>query len=139
MRRILGGLTLRSLGFLVFGGLVLCLMVSRPVCAQVGASLSGVVSDSSGAVVPGAKVSIADTATGATRDVVASDAGYYTASNLQPGPYQITVSATGFTTKVASGLNLTVGGQQVLDLTLQVGQVSQQVNVTAEAAAVELT
>ena len=124
---------------LVFGGLVLFLVASRPVCAQVGASLSGVVIDSSGAVVPGAKVSITDTATGITREVVATDAGFYIANDLQPGPYQVTVTATGFRTLVRSGLNLTVGGEITLNLSLEVGQVSQQVEVTAEAPIVELS
>src|SRR5467141_2662165 len=108
--------------------------------AQVsGATLSGTVMDSSGAVIPNAQVAITDVATGVTRTVSSGSAGLYTAPNLLPGIYEVRVTAPGFSTQVQKGVTLTVGAQQALDIKMQVGQVSQTVEVTAEAPTVELT
>jgi hypothetical protein len=108
--------------------------------AQVsGATLTGTVKDSSGAVIPNAQIAITDVATGVTRTVSPGGAGLYTAPNLLPGTYEIRVTATGFSTQVQRGVTLTVGAQQVLDFTMRVGQVSQTVEVTTEAPTVELT
>jgi hypothetical protein len=108
--------------------------------AQVaGATLTGTVKDSSGAVIPNAQVAITDVATAVTRTVSAGGAGLYNAPNLLPGTYEIRVTATGFRTAVQKGITLTVGTEQVLDFTMQVGQMSQTVEVTTEAPTVELT
>jgi outer membrane receptor protein involved in Fe transport len=108
--------------------------------AQVaGATLTGTVKDSSGAVIPNAQVVITDTATGVTRTVSPGSAGLYTAPNLLPGTYEVRVSATGFSTRLQKGITLTVGLEQVLDFTMQVGQMTQTVEVTTEAPTVELT
>ncbi len=108
--------------------------------AQVtGATLSGTVTDASGAAVPGAQISIKNVATGVTRDLVADSGGFFSAPNLLPGNYVATVKSAGFSTLIRSGLTLTVGAQQQLNMTLQVGQVSQNVEVTGEAPAVELS
>ena len=80
------------------------------VYAQVsGATLSGTVKDSSGGVVPKAKVAITDTGTAVTRNAVGDDSGIYTAPNLLPGNYTVSVTAPGFSTAVRSGVTLTVG------------------------------
>src|SRR6267154_1855621 len=108
--------------------------------AQVsGATLSGTVMDSSGAVIPNAQVAITDVGTGVTRNVTSGSAGFYTAPNLLPATYEVRVTAPGFSTQVQKGVTLTVGAQQALDIKMQVGQVSQTVEVTAEAPTVELT
>src|SRR6266699_2868793 len=108
--------------------------------AQVaGGTLTGTVKDSSGAVIPNAQVVIMDVATGVTRTVSPGGAGLYTAPNLLPGTYEVRVTATGFSTQLRKGITLTVGEQQVLDFTMQVGQMSQTVEVTTEAPTVELT
>jgi len=108
--------------------------------AQVsGATLTGTVKDSSGAVIPNAQVVIMDVATGVTRTVSPGGAGLYTAPNLLPGTYEVRITATGFSTAVQKGVILTVGEQQVLDFTMRVGQMSQTVEVTTEAPTVELT
>src|ERR1700692_1922017 len=108
--------------------------------AQVaGATLAGTVKDSSDASVPQAQVAITNVSTGVARNVTTDSAGFYTAPNLLPGDYEVKVTAQGFSTALHKGISLTVGAQQALNITLQVGQVSQTVEVTTEAPTVELT
>src|SRR6202048_2504017 len=104
----------------------------------VGATLSGTVTDQSGGVVPKADVAILNTATADTRTVTTNADGIYSAPNLQPGPYSVTVTAAGFSKIVQNNLTLTVGSSQVLNITMQVGQSSQTVEVTAEAPSINL-
>ena len=107
--------------------------------AQVaGATLSGTVTDSSGAILPQATVSVRNVSTDITRNTTTSSSGLYSIPNLLPGTYDVKASAQGFSTHVATGVVLTVGAQQVLDITLQVGQISQTVEVSTEAPNVEL-
>ena len=128
-----------AFGFSVVVALAISLSVSVCVYAQVaGATLSGTVSDSSGAAMPNATVSIKNTATGVARDVTTDAAGFYSAPNLLPGTYEVTVSATGFETRVESNLSLAVGEERGLNPIMQVGQVTQQIKVTAAAATVQL-
>jgi len=125
---------------LAFTVLALSLLACFPLYSQVtGGMLSGTVTDTSGAVIPRAKIVITNTATGVNRQVTTDNDGFYTAPNLQPGAYQITTSATGFATQVRSGITVTVGGQQLLNLVLQVGVVSQKVRVTAAPSLVQLS
>ena len=119
--------------------LIISLLISSPGYAQVaGATLSGTVTDPSGAGIPNAHLSIKNTATGVTTDVTTDSAGFYTVPNLTPSTYEVTTTAQGFTTQLATGITLTVGAQQTLNIPMQVGQVTQQVQVTGEAAAVQL-
>jgi outer membrane receptor protein involved in Fe transport len=116
------------------------LLLTNGANAQVaGAILTGTVRDSSGAVIPKAQVTIIDVATGVTRKITADNAGLYSAPNLLPGNYQVSVTAPGFSTEVRSGITLTVGAQQILDITMRVGQVTETVQVTGEAPLVQLT
>src|ERR1700676_39457 len=103
-----------------------------------GATLSGTTSDSSGGVIPGAQISIRNTATGITKDVLADSAGYYAAPNLAPGTYEVKVTAKGFNTAVST-VTLAVGAQQQLNIPMKVGETSQTVEVTAAAPQIELS
>jgi Carboxypeptidase regulatory-like domain/TonB-dependent Receptor Plug Domain len=115
------------------------LLVSRHIYAQVvGATLSGTVTDQSGAVIPSTQISIKNINTGVTRTVTTDAAGFYTAPNLLPGSYEITTTAPGFATLVQTGITLAVGSQQVLNFTLQVGRVTEKVQVAGEAPTVQL-
>ena len=120
--------------------LILAILSSAPSSAQVaGATLSGTVTDSSGGVVPNAQVVIINVATGVTSKVTTNSDGFFISANLLPGEYNVTVSAKGYTTQERTGISLTVGAQQVFDLTLKVGSASTEVMVvTAEAPAVQL-
>jgi hypothetical protein len=122
---------------------VLLLMLSIVSCTgaygQVaGATLSGVVADSSGAVVAGAQISIKNLGTGITRNVVADTAGVYSAPNLLPGEYAVTTTAPGFATTVQPRVTLEVAAQQVLNITMRVGKSTERVEVTDILPAVQL-
>src|SRR5437016_525306 len=115
------------------------LLLTNSANAQVaGAMLTGTVTDTSGAVIPKAQVTITDVATGVARRITADTAGLYSAPNLLPGTYQVSVTAPGFATEVQNGITLSVGAQQVLDVTMRVGQVNETVQVTGEAPMVQL-
>jgi len=124
----------------IFILLALGVFVTGQIYAQVaGAMLKGTVTDATGATVPKAQVSVVDVATGIAHNVTTDAAGTYSAANLRPGEYQVRVTATGFSVEVRSGITLTVGAQQVLDIALKVGQMSQVVEVAGEAPTVELS
>src|SRR5690242_6421057 len=75
------------------------------------ATVSGTVSDSGGAVIPGAKIVILNEETGSSRDLQSDETGRYTAPSLGLGEYRVTASKEGFQTQVRSGITLTVGRQ----------------------------
>ncbi len=103
------------------------------------ASISGRVTDASDAAVPGATVTIKNTATSATQTATTDEQGRYALLDLPIGPYDLTVSKTGFQNVARTGLILTVGSAPVLDFQMTVGQASETVSVSAEAAQVETT
>ena len=88
---------LHRVAFSAFLILAIAILSAGPTYAQVsGADLSGTITDPSGAAIAGAKVTITNKATSVTRDVTADAAGFYSAPNLLPGPYEVTASAAGF-------------------------------------------
>src|SRR6266542_1610244 len=113
---------------------VLCvLLLSVNGAAQTtSATLSGVVEDATGAVVPGVKVTARNAQTGASRDSTTDSAGRYNFINLEPGRYELRAERTGFKTALQSNVAVTVGGAVVVDLTLQIGNVSEVVEVTQD-------
>ena len=118
----------------------LLLLVCLPLLyagAQTTAQVSGTVLDASGAAVAGAQVQITDTDTNALRTAQSGDDGSYSFPNLPIGPYKLEVSKSGFTTYVQSGIVLQVGTNPTVNVTLQVGAVTQTVEVQANAAMVE--
>ena len=124
-----------------FASILAVLFVFLPLCAHAqvsGATLTGTVTDSSGAVVPNVQVSIKNEGTGEVRTVTVDSAGFYSAPNLLPAQYDVSASATGFATVEQKDVTLTVGAQQVLNIKLPVGKVNEKVEVTDMAAAVEL-
>src|SRR3984893_12861824 len=117
----------------------LCTLLASHADAQIsGATLSGTVTDQSGGAVAQATISVKNIATGILRTTTTSAAGFYSAPNLLPGVYEVKAEAQGFSSKIQTGVNLTVGEQQVLNFTLQVGQMSQTVEVNTEAPNVDL-
>src|SRR3984885_1350632 len=110
-----------------------------PLFGQGTASLSGRVVDASGAAVPGATITIKNTATSATQTVTSDDQGRYAVTDLPIGPYDLTISKTGFQNSARTGLTLTVGATPGLDIQMTVGQASETVSGNAEGAQVETT
>jgi hypothetical protein len=118
----------------------ICTFNSSSVRAQVtGATLSGTVTDPSGSIIAGADVAIKNLGTGIVRSVTTDSAGLYSAPNLIPGDYEVSVSAAGFSKAVQSNLTLSVGQQQSLNISLKVGSSTQTVTVEEAAPTVELT
>jgi hypothetical protein len=127
------------LAFQLVAFLAVSIFLGYPMYGQVvGATLSGTVKDPSGAIVPQAQVLIKNVATGINTAVTSNSDGFYAAPNLLPGAYEVAASARGFATAVQPQITLTVGAQQVLNFTLTVGQVSEKIQVTGIAPAVEL-
>src|SRR3984885_10610596 len=119
---------------------VLFFSVAMSVAAQLPTgTFLGVVKDSSGAVVPGATVTIQSVETNQTRNAITDSSGAYRVPALPVGHYSIKVEHGGFKTETQTGLNLEVGQEAVVDFTLQVGTTEQQVQVTGEAQQVNTT
>ena len=131
MKRKLG---LQTLLFLL--GLCLLSAVVRAQSSTVG-SISGTVKDPSGAAVPNVEVAIKEETTGNTRTVTTNDDGFYSAPSLPAGRYTISAGPQGFKTTVNSGVDLHVSERLVVDLALQVGNVSETITITSEATQVE--
>ena len=121
------------------GVVVLCVVATGNARAQAvaGSQLSGVVRDSSNAPIPGAEVTVTKTDTGMVRTVFTSLDGAYAFPNLPVGPYQLKVVLQGFNTYVRDGIVLQVGSNPELNVTLAVGNISEQVTVIANSSLVE--
>ncbi|HLJ16086.1 MAG TPA: TonB-dependent receptor [Bryobacteraceae bacterium] len=129
-----------AVGLAIFVVFCFSLMMGVVAHAQVtGATLTGTVTDPSGAVVAGAQVSAKNSATGDTRQVTTDSAGLYNMPNLTPGAYDIKVSSTGFATSAQSGITLAVGQTQQLNFALKVGDTTTTVQVTEAAPQIDLT
>src|SRR6266478_7525115 len=96
-------------------------------------TISGLITDSSGAVIPNAVVVATNTATGAKAQTISSSTGNYVVPNLPVGPYEVSVAISGFKASSRSGINVSSNDNIRLDMTLEVGQTSERVNVSAEA------
>ncbi len=108
--------------------------VSPTSSAQItNATLTGVVTDQNGAALAGAHVSVLNVNTNAVTKVDTNSSGVYTAAQLLPGAYSVTTDIAGFKRSVDTGITLTVGAQATLNVVLQVGDVSQTIEVQANA------
>lgn len=114
--------------------LVLSLTITLPVTAQeTRGNISGTVKDAQG-VVPGAKVTITSADTGASQQLVTNSTGYFEAPLVQPGNYTIAVELTGYKGITRAGIIVAVGQQVSVPFTLEIGQVTEQITVTAESS-----
>ncbi|HXP10329.1 MAG TPA: carboxypeptidase-like regulatory domain-containing protein, partial [Acidobacteriaceae bacterium] len=95
--------------------------------------ISGVVTDSAGSVVAGARVTVTNAGMGTQNSTVTTAAGAYTVPQLAAGDYNITVVATGFSTLIRNGITVSVGETATIDVQLTVGQATTSVTVTANA------
>ena len=121
-------------------GAVAVLLFSLSLFSQVNTgTISGVVQDTSGAVIGGAMVTIRNVDTGIATALTSDVGGRYVAPNLLIGNYEVRAQQPGFRTEIRSGITLTVGRDEVINLTLNVGQTAEAVTVTAEAPVIETT
>src|SRR5438128_5274475 len=114
-----------------------CSINCTNVLAQATAQISGNVRDQSGAVLPGVEVTAIHTSTGIRRSTVTNETGAYLMPNVAVGPYRLEAALPGFRTFVQTGIVLQVNDELVINPVLDVGQVTEQVEVTANAAQVE--
>src|SRR5256712_1952759 len=135
------GVSLFSLGRLVVAILVLIALGTNWLAfAQTAtATIVGVVKDISGALIPGVSIAVKHTDTGQTRTALSSDSGSYNVPLLPVGAYELTTTMPGFKQQVRTGINLVVGQQAVINLTLEVGAAAEQVTVTEEEPLVNTT
>src|ERR1017187_358224 len=97
-------------------------------------TISGVVTDPTGAAITGAKITVTETQTGTKIPTASDNSGQYTAAFLLPGEYDIAVQSPGFKAAVRRGLHVGAGDHQVIDVKLDVGDVATSVEVTADAS-----
>src|SRR4026207_1314119 len=130
MRRPFRELCLALLGLLLTSSVTLAQLST--------AQLSGRVTDSSGAVLPGVTVTATQTATGLVRSGVTEADGNYLSSNLPPGPYKLEVALQGFKTYVQTGIVLQVGATPTVNAALELGSLEETVTVEAAAPIVDV-
>ncbi|HXP84795.1 MAG TPA: TonB-dependent receptor [Bryobacteraceae bacterium] len=118
-------------------GLLVTVLTSGIAFAQAVSQISGSTKDASGAVVPGVEITAIQTDTGVRRTVVTNDTGEFAIPNLQIGPYRIEAKKAGFQTYAQTGIELLVNSTPVIPITLGVGEVTQTVEVAANAAMIE--
>jgi outer membrane receptor protein involved in Fe transport len=115
------------------------LLLALPVYAQVGGSIAGTVTDSSGAVVPGVALKATNQSTAANYSTISNESGIYRFPALPVGRYDLTASKQGFAELKRTGVAVTVGGQLNLDMTLIVAAANQEVSVSGDLPLVETT
>jgi hypothetical protein len=132
LRKVLGS-------FRVGAALLLSILCSYPVHGQVvGGTISGTISDKSGAVVVNATVSVKNLATGVSTAAKTNAQGLYSMPNLLPGDYQQSVAAAGFEISIRNGIILTVGAQLVSNIEMKVGTITESVVVSDQPPDLQL-
>ena len=128
---------MKRIGVCLSIGLLISIFAGVNAWAQATAQISGTVKDQTGAVLPGVEVTATQTETGAARMTITNETGSYVLPNLGLGTYRLQAALPGFRTFVQTGIVLQVNSSPVINPILEVGQVSEQVEVQANAALVE--
>ena len=123
----------------ILHALFLTLLYLPSAYAQVSASLSGIVTDPSGAPVPAAAVTAKNLETAAVRNAVTDDGGRYQVLALSVGQYEVRVTKSSFQEEIHGGIHLVVGQEASVDFRLHVGEVQQRITVSEEAPMVNTT
>ncbi len=121
------------------GFAILAALVSLPAYAQYRAVVQGTVMDSTGAVVPGAAVTLTSKETNLSRSATTNDNGFYSIPSLAPGPYTLSAEKQGFKKRVLQQVSVTADQVQGVNVQLDVGQAAETVTVTADATPVVQT
>ena len=109
---------------------LLLLVILSPLLLAQTAQIDGTVTDSSSAVMPGVSIAATNVETGTVRSTVSNNDGYYTLPLLQPGKYNLTVKRDGFRPVIHDGLVLAVNQNVRLDIVMQVGTLTESLQVT---------
>ena len=117
--------------------LLLLLMPATLSAQQAAAAINGIVTDASGAAVPGATITLSNNATGVSRTTESNNAGIYNFVDVQPAPYTMKVVKEGFNTLTQPEIVMQVNQTATYDFKLRVGATQQTVEVEATAAAIE--
>ena len=125
--------------FMVFACLIASLVVLQPLSAQVFGSITGYVTDDSGAALPGVGVEGVNTDTGARRSGMTNAAGFYNLEALVAGFYDITASIDGFQSVRRERVQVLLGQDIGINLSMAVGSVEEAITVTAETPAIEIS
>jgi Carboxypeptidase regulatory-like domain len=132
---------MKPFGFAVIARVLPFFLILLPAATALGqgerGALNGLVSDISGAVVPGAEVMAVNKDTAVETKAVTTDAGVYRLPYLPPGNYRVTASLPGFKTAIAETVVLHVGQTLTVDFKLEVGEVSERITVMAETPLLE--
>ena len=122
-------MSIRRWAFIILGTMTLAVPALSFAQSERG-TVTGVVRDSSNAVVPGVAVTVLNVETNAATNVITSDSGTYSAVNLPPGTYRVQAVLEGFQTSIAEGVSVTPGGAARVDLTLSAGGVTSEIKVS---------
>ena len=128
---------MKRIAIALFAGLGVFLLSTGVSWAQATAEISGTVRDQTGAVLPGVEITATRTDTGVARNTISNETGSFVLPNLSIGPYKLEAALPGFRTFAQTGLVLQVNSSPVINPVLEVGQVTEEVEVQANAALVE--
>ncbi len=124
----------------LFAVIFACLVfTARMLSAQASAGMTGVVADTTGAVIPNAQVTITNLGTTVKNHAVTGSAGTYTVTGLTPGDYSLTVDAPGFQRYIQTGIHIEVSTMATINASLKLGQSTQTIEVTSNAIALNTT
>lgn len=124
-------MSIRRWAFIILG-IVSFAVPARAFAQSERGTVTGVVRDSTNAVVPGVAVTVINVETNAATNLLTSDSGNYSAVNLPPGTYRVQAVLEGFQTSIAEGVIVTPGGAARVDLTLSAGGVTSEIKVSAD-------
>src|SRR6185436_19697440 len=122
----------------VLATILLVLAAASPALAQTG-QINGVITDNTGAIVPGATVKAVETATGLARDTVAGSDGRFTFTALRPTSYDISAELSGFRTSQRKGVLLQANQNLTVNFALEIGSLEETLTVTGESPTVDVT
>lgn len=139
MRAVVNRSLFRDVCLCAFLAVLVLSVLAVPATAQSTGSLSGVVTDPTGATVPNARVAVTNKATGVSSSTATDRAGAYLFPTLPIGAYDIEVTASGFQKAVITDIDLPVATSVTRNVALKIGEASATVEITAEAAVVDNT
>jgi Carboxypeptidase regulatory-like domain len=130
---------MRSRGSLLPLIALLCALLSLPARAQDTGRIVGTISDSTGAVIPGATITITNLGTNLVRSYTTNEQGRYTANDLQPGEYRVGAESQGFKRFVQTGITVRVGDSIDIPIKMELGTATESVTITGETPLLQTT